>query len=387
MTLLAFFYILRQYGIKITTKEWLDLYRLLSLGEIKSLADLYFKGRMVLVKSEKLYDIYDKAYLDFIKGGGNLSERMDEILSFMEEIIEENKTIILNDLPLDEIIKRFSERLLNQKEKHMGGGKHIGQKGYSPFGNAGAKQNGVRVGDLSFRNSAFLVASKRNFKNLREDILIDTHTIGLALKKLRHFKDIGDDDEVDINATIEKTAQNFGDIELVFTKERKNNVKLLLMIDEGGSMEPHQECVEKLFSIAKNLNYFKEFNYFYFHNCVYDFIYQDIEKEKKIPTERLFKDYNPEWKVIIIGDALMSPYELHNSWQMIYRYEKKGKTGFEWLKLIKRHFKNVIWLNPIPLIQWQHQTVKAIGEIFNMYPLTIAGIEEGVKELKKNSNS
>lgn len=384
MTILSFFYLLRQYGIKVTTKEWLDLYKLLAIGEIKNLDDLYFKGRKVLVKSEKLYDVYDKAYLDFVKSGGDLNERLNEILSFMEDDFKPNNSVFFEKLAIDEILSRLTERLLNQKEKHSGGGRHIGQFGYSPFGNAGAKRDGVRIGGESYHNSAFMVATQRKFKNLREDVFLDARNIGIALKKLRHFQNVGREEEVDIDATITKTAENFGDIEIVFTKERKNNVKLLLLIDNGGSMEIHQDRVEKLFSIAKGLNYFKEFKHYYFHNCLYDFVYEDMENEKRIPTERLFKDYNAEWKVILIGDALMSPYELYNSWQMIYRYEKKGKTGIEWLRLLKNYFRNSVWLNPISYIQWQHQTVKAISKIFPMFPLTVSGIEEAVKQLLKN---
>ncbi len=383
MTILSFFYLLRNYGIKITPKEWFDLYRLLAAGEINSLDDLYFKGRKVLVKSEKLYDIYDRAYLDFIGLGGNFKERLEEILSFMEDGALPKNFNITEELNMEEIMNRFLERLRNQKERHSGGGRHIGQNGYSPFGNAGAKRDGVRVGGESHHNSAFMVASERKFRNLREDVFLDGRNIGIALKKLRHFQNIGREEEVDIKATIDKTAENFGDIEIIFQKERKNNVKLLLLIDNGGSMEIHEERVEKLFSIAKGLNYFKEFRHYYFHNCIYDFIYENMELNKKLPTERLFKDFNAEWKVILIGDALMSPYELYNSWHMIYRYENKGKTGYDWLKLIKTHFKNSIWLNPIPDIQRQHQTVRAIEKIFPMFSLTISGIEEGVKHLLK----
>lgn len=383
MTILSFFYLLRQYGIKVTTKEWLDLYKLLAAGEIKNLDDLYFKGKKVLVKSEKLYDIYDKAYLDFVNAGGDLNERLEEILSFMEEGLKSNESIFLEKLGIDEILNRLTERLLNQKERHSGGGRHIGQKGYSPFGNAGAKRDGVRIGGDSHHNAAFMVATQRKFKNLREDVFLDARNIGIALKKLRNFQNVGREEEVDIDATITKTAENFGEIEIVFTKERKNNVKLLLLIDNGGSMEIHQDRVEMLFSIAKGLNYFKEFKHYYFHNCLYDFVYEDMENESKIPTERLFKDFNAEWKVILIGDALMSPYELHNSWQMIYRYEKKGKTGIEWLRLLKNYFRSSVWLNPISYIQWQHQTVKAIGKIFPMFPLTVSGIEEAIKQLLK----
>ncbi|GAB4436457.1 MAG: hypothetical protein OHK0040_07690 [bacterium] len=383
MTLLGFFYLLRLNGIKITTKEWLDLYRLLSAGEINSLDDLYFKGKKVLVKSEKLYDIYDKAYLEFVQSGGDIKERLEEILSFMELEVSARTGSLSENLAIEEILNRFSERLLNQMERHSGGGRHIGQRGYSPFGNAGVKRDGIRVGGESHHNAAFMVASKRSFKNLREDVYLDGRNIGVALKKLRHFQNIGREEEVNIQATIDKTAENFGEIEIVFEKERKNNVKLLLLIDNGGSMEIHEERVEKLFSIAKSLNYFKEFKHFYFHNCIYDFIYEDIENEKKVPTERLFKEFNADWKVILIGDALMSPYELHNSWHMIYRYERKGKTGIEWLNLVKNHFRNAVWLNPVAAVQWQHQTVKAIAKIFPMFPLTVSGIEASVKELLK----
>lgn len=383
MTVLAFFYVLRAHGIKVTLKEWMDLYALMKKGQVKSLSDLYFIGKKVLVKSEKLYDIYDKAYLEFIGQGEGALERLDEILKLMDEFNPGEGREAFNDLDLDEIIKRFNERLMNQRDKHSGGGKHIGTRGYSPFGNSGAARDGVRVGGEGAHGQAFYVASQRHFKNLREDVYLDTRNTGIALKKLRHFQDIGHEDEVDIDSTIDKTAQNFGDIEIIFKRERKNNVKLLLLIDNGGSMEPYRERVEQLFSIAKNLNYFKEFRHYYFHNCVYDFIYTDTEKWDKIPTARIFKEFNADWKVIFIGDALMSPYELHNSYQFIYRLERKGKEGYEWLRAFRNHFRHAVWLNPITGLQWQHQTLKAIKKLFPMFPLTVEGIEKGVKELLK----
>lgn len=149
-------------------------------------------------------------------------------------------------------------------------------------------------------------------------------------------------------------------------------------------MEPHREKVEKLFSIAKNLKYFKDFKYFYFHNCIYDNIYTDTELWKSIPTEKIFKEFEPDWKLIIIGDALMSPYELYNSFQFIYRLEKSGIAGIDWLRAINKHFRSSIWLNPISSIQWQHQTVKTIGKIFPMFPLTLEGLDEGIKHLLKS---
>ncbi len=355
----------------------------MKLGEIGDISELYFKGRFVLVKSEKLYDAYDRAYIEFIESGGDPKERIDELMKFLDEDYLGEVHRSFEDLPLNEILRRFNERLMNQKEKHTGGGRHIGQRGYSPFGSYGVERDGIRVGGSSVNNRAFFVASERHFKNLREDILLDTRNISLALKKLRYFREEGVSEEVDIEETIDKTAKNFGDIEIEMKKERKNDLKLLLLIDNGGSMDPYRERVERLFSAAKNLRFFKDFKYFYFHNCIYDFIYEDMENWKKISTDRLIRDHNPDWKVIIIGDALMSPYELYNSYQFIYFLERKGKAGIDWLKIIKKHFRHSIWLNPVNGISWQHQTLKAIASIFPMFPLTIEGIERGVKELKR----
>jgi uncharacterized protein with von Willebrand factor type A (vWA) domain len=385
MSLLAFFYILRHNGIPITAKEWFDLYNLLKEGIIKNLDDLYYKGKTVLVKSEKLYDAYDKAYIEFLNIGKDISNRLEEILKLLDE---ESKLINRNficDETLEEILNKFNERLKNQRVKHIGGGRHIGQKGFSPFGNSGVEREGIRVSGSSLHNRAFFVATERFFKNLREDVFLDGRNIALALKKLRHFQNAGVEDEVNLEETIDATAKNFGEIEIIFKKKKINNIKLLILIDNGGSMEPYRDKVERLFSIAKHLRYFKDFKYFYFHNCIYDNIYTDTELWKSIPTSKLIRDFDQDWKVIIIGDALMAPYELYNSFQFIYRLEKKGTPGIEWLKILNKHFKNAIWLNPIPKIQWQHQTVKAIMNIFPMFPLTIEGIEEGIKQLiKKN---
>lgn len=383
MSLLSFFYILRNNGIPVTPKEWFDLYNLIKNGLIDSMDKLYFLGRSVLVKSEKLYDAYDKAFLEFSDHKKTLKDDIERIMNFFDKNVEPNFFEFLSDDNILEILERFNERLTNQHEKHSGGGWHIGQKGYSPFGNAGAKRDGIRVGGEGNHGQAFYVATQRIFKNLREDVALDERNLGIALKKLRYFQKVGNEEEVDLEQTVDKTAKNFGDIEIVFAKERKNNIKLLLLIDNGGSMEPHREKVEKLFSTAKNLRYFKDFQYFYFHNCVYDNIYTDTELWKSIPTAKLFNDFNSDWKLILIGDALMSPYELYNSYQFIYRLEKKGTAGIEWLKRICRHFKYSIWLNPIQSIQWQHQTVKTIRDIFPMFPLTLEGIEQGIKSLLK----
>lgn len=384
MSILAFFYILRKNGILVTTKEWFDLYKLLKNNQIKNLDDLYYKGRAVLVKSEKLYDAYDKSFVEFTTANIDLTERISEILNFFDNDLMPNLSEFLSDETLEEIIKRFNERLQNQMEKHAGGGRHIGQRGYSPFGNSGASREGIRFGGNSLHGNAFYIATERKFKNLREDVGIDERNIAIALKKLRHFQHTGCEEEVSIEETIDATAKNFGEIEIIFKRKKINNIKLLLLIDNGGSMDPYREKVEKLFSIAKNLRYFKDFKYFYFHNCIYDNIYTDTELWKSVPTNRIFTEFDSEWKVIIIGDALMSPYELYNSFQFIYRLEKKGTPGIEWLKAINKHFRNIIWLNPISSIQWQHQTVKAISNIFPMFPLTIEGLEEGIKQLLKN---
>lgn len=383
MSLLAFLYILRGEGIKVSFKEWKDLYNLLKAGYIKNLSDLYFYGRYVLVKTEKLYDAYDRAYLQFMNNGGNVNQRVSELIEFFDEIFEEINESNSEEITLDEIIKRFNERFYNQKNKHIGGGKHIGQKGFNPFGSYGAQRDGIRMGGDKFNNRAFYVASMRSFKNLREDVLIDTRNISIALKKLRSFRYDDTEEEIDIDETIDKTAKNFGEIEIVLKKARKNEVKLLLLIDNGGSMEPYIDIVEKFFSSAKDLRYFKDFRYFYFHNCIYDFIYEDIENLKKIPTYKLVKEFDPSWKVILVGDALMAPYELFNSYQFVYFLERKGKSGYEWFNIIKKHFKNSVWLNPVPAIQWQHQTLKAIAKIFPMFPLSIDGLDRAVKELLK----
>ncbi len=384
MSLLAFFYILKENGIPITTKEWFDLYKLLKNGQINNLNDLYYKGRSVLVKSEKLFDAYDRAFIQFASSNIDFTERISEILELLDDNVLPNLSEIDIEEAFEDIIKRFYERLQNQREKHAGGRIHIGQRGYSPFGNAGAKREGIRFGGNSIHNNAFYIATERKFKNLREDIGIDERNIAIALKKLRLFEHVGCEEEISIEETIDATAKNFGEIEIIFQRKRVNNIKLLLLIDNGGSMEPYREKIEKLFSTAKNLRFFKDFRYYYFHNCIYDYIYTDTELWKSFPTDRIFKEFDSDWKLIIIGDALMSPYELYNSFQFIYRLEKIGTAGIDWLKIISKYFRKSIWLNPIPIIQWQHQTVKAIEKIFAMFPLTLEGIEKGIKYLLKN---
>lgn len=221
MSLLAFFYILRKNGIPVTVKEWFDLYNLLKTGQINNMNDLYYKGRSVLVKSEKLFDAYDRAFIKFSTSNNDLTQRIDEILEFFDNEILPNLSEIQIEEALEDIIKRFNERLKNQKEKHSGGGKHIGQRGYSPFGNSGANREGIRFGSNSIHNNAFYVATERKFKNLREDIGIDERNIAIALKKLRYFQHAGCEEEVSIEETVDATAKNFGEIEIIF-KRKKN---------------------------------------------------------------------------------------------------------------------------------------------------------------------
>lgn len=378
----AFFHILRAYGIKVTPKEWLDLCRLLRLGRIRTLDELYAQGRAVLVKSEKLYDLYDQAWIAFMNEGRSVTGRLEELLGQMADG-EGGVAANIADLGIDEILERFNERFANQEGRHTGGEHHIGRRGRSPFGNAGAGQTGIRLGGGSDHGRAFHVAARQAFRNLREDVVLDTRTTAVALKKLRRLRETGAEDELDLPATIDRTAANFGDIDLVFRRERRNNVRVLLLMDNGGSMEQYHERVERLLSAARNLRYFREFRHFYFHNCIYDRLYEDFEQNREMTTDRLLRLFAPDWHVIIVGDALMSPYELRHSWQMVYRMERTGRSGIDWLRTVRNHFRHAVWLNPVPQGQWQHQTVKAIGRLFPMFPLTIEGIERAVKELVK----
>lgn len=383
-----FFYHLRGYGLKVTITEWLALIRALAIGY--SRADLhvfYNLARCLMVKREADFDNYDRAFASFFMGVENHFDISDELLEWLSkpelprELTDEERAK-LEALDLDELCERFKELLDEQKERHDGGNRWIGTGGTSPFGHGGEHPTGVRIGGSGGGRSAVQVATDRRFRNLRSDRILDTRQIGLALRRLRKLgKDEGPE-ELDIDETIDSSARNAGEIDLVFRPPKRNRIKLLLLIDVGGSMDPHTLLCERLFSAAHKANHFKKFEFKFFHNCVYENLYTDISRWKGAPTSRILKRLDHTWSVCLVGDAWMSPYELTHTGGAIDYYHSNQVTGLDWLRKFRDRCPNSIWLNPEPRRIWNAPTIHLIRQVYPMFELTIDGLTEGIDVLR-----
>jgi hypothetical protein len=284
-------------------------------------------------------------------------------------------------MDFDELLREFEKRLKEQTEQHDGGGYWIGRGGTSPFGHSGYHPAGIRIGGESRGRHAIQIAQERRFRNYRSDLTLDVRQIKMALRGLRQLSRIGPEDELDLERTIDATSKNAGEIEMIWTRSRKNAVKVLLLMDVGGSMEPFALLCSQLFSAAQSSSHFKDFQYFYFHNCIYDNLYQDIERMEPVSTEHLLRILEPEYKAVLVGDARMAPQELMERYGAINYYERNDIPGIIWLKRIAEHFTHSVWLNPDTPRFWEHPTVQMIGKLFPMFELTIDGLGQAVKKL------
>ncbi len=387
--LLPFFYTLRHFKIPVGTQEWLYLMEALSQDLHQcSLERFYYLGRSLLVKSEALFDAYDQAFLACFRNmEGNFPIR-DEILDWLNRQLEGKSRPALppgiTPLDLEELRKKFLERLQQQKEAHHGGNFWIGTGGTSPFGHSGSHPSGIRLGGPGGGRSAVKVAEERRFQNYRQDQILDTRQFKVALKRLRRLESEGAPQELNIKKTIQRTCQNAGEIELVFEATQKNQVELLLLMDSGGSMDPYSHLVEALFSAAHASTHFKAFRHYYFHNCVYTKLYTDMAQRHWIHTDEIYRKYRGSFHVVIMGDACMNPYELFAPNGSIDYWEEHSAPGFEYLRKLREHFPSIVWLNPEPRDSWNyHPTIKAISELIKMYPLTVEGLTEAVNDLRK----
>lgn len=383
-----FFYHLRGYGLKVTITEWLSLMKALAIGY--SRADLhvfYNLARCLMVKREADFDNYDRAFASFFMGVENHFDISDELLEWLSkpelprELTDEERAK-LEALDLDELRERFKELLDEQKERHDGGNRWIGTGGMSPFGHGGEHPTGVRIGGSGGGRSAVQVATDRRFRNLRSDRILDTRQIGLALRRLRKLDKDEGPEELDIDETIDSSARNAGEIDLVFRPPKRNRIKLLLLIDVGGSMDPHTLLCERLFSAAHKANHFKKFEFKFFHNCVYENLYTDISRWKGEPTSRILKRLDHTWSVCLVGDAWMSPYELTHTGGAIDYYHTNQVTGLDWLRKFRDRCPNSIWLNPEPRRIWNAPTIHLIRQVYPMFELTIDGLTEGIDVLR-----
>jgi uncharacterized protein with von Willebrand factor type A (vWA) domain len=381
-----FFYLLRKKKVPVSITEWMTLMEALSQGLAYNLDDFYYLARATLVKSEAYFDQYDVAFQEYFKGIEGPADITEKILEWLKDPINklnltEEERALFDQMDLDELLREFEKRLAEQTEQHDGGSYWIGRGGTSPFGHSGSHPAGVRVGGQSRGRGAIQIAQERRFRNYRSDLILDVRQVKIALRRVRQLSRIGPEDELDLEKTIDATAKNAGDIELLWTRSRKNAVKLLLLMDVGGSMEPFAELCSLLFSAAHTSSHFKDFRYYYFHNCIYESVYRDVETQDQLSTDYLLRTLEPDYKVILVGDARMAITELTERYGAIYYYQRNDTPGMVWLKRIADHFTHCVWLNPEGGRFWNHPTVSLIGKMFPMYELNIDGIGEGVKKL------
>ena len=379
-----FLFELRRQGLPLGVEEWLAFHRALSQGLVADPDDLYAIGRAVLVHTEGHFDPYDVAFAKVFAGVAppELHEALRRWLDKPHRLqgLTPEAWAQLSGLDLDELRRRFHELLREQKERHDGGSRFIGTGGTSPFGSGGRHPSGIRIGAGGGR-SAVQVAEARRFRNYRRDVTLDVRQLKAALRELRQLGREGEE-VLDLDRSVKKTCDNGGEIELVFGPDRRNTLKLLLLMDAGGSMEPHARLVDRLFSAASDAGHWRRFSHAFFHNVVYDRVYTDIARRQAVPTASLFSEHGPDTKVIFVGDACMGPWELTVSGGALTWREENRTTGLEWLERFARHFRSLAWLNPEPLRYWEHPTIRVIGRLIRMFPLSLDGLRSAVRHLK-----
>jgi len=379
---------LRAVGLKVTLTEWLVLVRALAEGYGRaSLSVFYHLARSLLVKSEAQYDLYDRAFAEYFAGVAVTADITEELLEWLKDPkglpqLSEEDLAQLKAMDLDTLRETFEERLREQKERHDGGSKWVGTGGTSPFGHGGRNPQGVRIGGAGGGRSAVQVAEERRFAGLRNDRVLDTRQIGTALRRLRKLAKDNGPIELDIEQTIDKSARGGGDIELVFGPVRENRVKLLLLMDIGGSMDPHTQLCERLFSASHKASHFKAFEHYFFHNCPYGNLYKDMLNYDGVPTVDVLKQIDRTWTVMFVGDAWMSPFELTHEGGAISYSHHNAKTGLEWLQAFREKTDRVVWLNPEPKRIWQAPSVRLVRHVFPMFELTVDGLTEAVDHLR-----
>lgn len=384
-----FLYELRSRKVPVGTTEAVALAQALQHGLHESSLDgFYFVARSLMVHDEKHLDAFDQAFAKHFQGldtaGTELEQQLLDWLRDAKQRLPDlslEEKALLESLDEKALQQLFEQRLKEQKERHDGGNKWVGTAGSSPFGNAGrVGRDGIRVGGEGGRRSAVKVASERAYREYRDDVVLDTRQLGLALRKLRAFARDGRQDELDLDTTIDRTAKNLGELEVALRAPRKSNTRVILMMDVGGSMDPYAQLVSRLFTAAKKATHFKELRTYYFHNCVYGRVYANANFRDPMPVSRLMTETDRRYKLIVVGDALMAPWELMSTagWT-----DDEGLEGVVWLMRLREHFASSAWLNPEQPSGWWQTTIDVVRKVFPMYPLTLEGLGDAVNTLTR----
>lgn len=358
-----------------------------------SVDGFYRLCRIVCIKDIAHYDAFDQAFLSYFRDVTfDAIDFTNELLDWLQnpkqfDGLSDEERQALQSLDLDELRKMLEERLKEQNERHDGGNKWVGTGGTSPFGHGGYHPTGVRLGGPGGGRSAMQVAEQRRFRDYRKDMILDVRHIDVALRGLRRLGREGAQEELDLDETVNRTGKNAGDLEIVFRPPRRNKMKLILLMDVGGSMDPYAELVSRLFTAASRSGRFSKFRSFYFHNCVYEHVYEDGRFQKGILVEDLIAKSDKDERLVVVGDALMHPAELLSSGGAIYYYHNNANAGIDWLRRLTDHFKRTAWLNPEPSTYWANTTIEAINDVFPMWELTIDGLNEAVRHLVRGTQS
>ncbi|MCZ6829645.1 MAG: VWA domain-containing protein [Gammaproteobacteria bacterium] len=390
--LINFFQGLRDAGVPVTTKELLDLLEgLQQRVAFADMDDFYYFSRACMVKDEKYFDRFDRAFGLHFQGLEALDDIIEALIpddwlrsEFMKNLSEEDKAKIESLGGLEKLIEEFKKRLEEQKERHEGGNKWIGTGGTSPFGQEGYHPEGIRVGPKGKNQKAVKVWEKRDFANLDDSVELGTRNIKIALRRLRKFARTGAADELDLDDTISSTARNAGLLDIKMVPERHNAVKVLLFFDVGGSMDPHIKICEELFSAARTE--FKHMELFYFHNFVYESVWKNNIRRHNDRTQMLdiMHKYSHDYKIVFVGDASMSPYEIVQPGGSVEHWNEEA--GEIWMRRLTHTYDKVIWLNPVPEDEWEYtQSVSMTRQLLegHMYPLSLRGLEEGMSYLSR----
>jgi hypothetical protein len=385
--LTEFLFELRRRKVPVSTQEWLALMRALSLGLHESSLDGFYRlSRTVLVKAVAHFDAFDQAFVATFQGVTDASlELTAELEAWLRdpaklEALDPALREALQALSPDELRALYEQRKAEQRERHDGGSRWIGTRGTSPFGNSGQHPTGLRAGGGGSR-TAMQVAGERRFRDYRSDLVLDVRRIDVALRLLRDLGRTGAEEELDLDATVHETARNVGDLEVVMRPPRRNRTKLVLLMDVGGSMDPHAELVSRLFTAASRNGRFSRFRSYYFHNCVYGAVYEDASFRRPFTLADLLARSDRDEKLVIVGDAAMHPAELMQAGGSHYTSSHERRSGLEWMRLLQQHFRRQAWLNPEPESYWTVPTVRTIRALFPMFPLTLDGLGGAVRHL------
>lgn len=387
---LDLFYGLRDEGVPVGIQEWLTLMDALTKNlHGSSLLRFYHISRACLVKSEAFYDHFDRVFARIFKGVEGSIDVTDEVMEWLSDPrnfpkLTPEQLAELERLTSDELMRRFMETLSEQDERHDGGGKWVGTGGRSPYGNNGVHPTGIRVGGKSRSRSAMKVAEERHFEDYRTDQTLDVRQIKVALKKLRRMTRVGRETELDIDETIDETCRNAGEIELMFRAPRRNNVRLLLLMDVGGTMDPYFKPVSTLLTALHEEHGLRDFRAYYFHNCIYDAVFERaaMHRSAAVPTGELLRRFDERWKLLVVGDAAMHPAELMEPYGCIDPRLVSATPGIDWMHRLLDHFDRAAWLNPDSPDLWSHShTARIIAKMFPMHHLSVEGVADAVAAL------